>query len=160
MSRMATLAIAALVAAAPLAGCGPAGPSADGPTYSRFQFSCCDKSVMKQTWKPGSTVELHWIAKSATHTTDSKAYPITLSAVLTGPFGDVQTLKNVATSGGTVSRMVTTPLIATNDRNPIAPVSTFVLPADLAPGYYNLTTKVDSGGGNWYSAGGIVQVGP
>ena len=160
MSRMAALAIAALVAAALLAGCGPASPSQSGVTYARYQFSCCDKSATKQTWQPGSTVDLHWIVQNASPTTISKAYPVTLSAYLLGAFVDVPTLKKVATTGGTASRIVTTPLIATNDRNAVAPVSTFVLAPDLPFGYYNLTFKVDSGEGNWYGGSGIVQVGP
>jgi hypothetical protein len=81
---------------------------------------------------------------------------MTLTAALTGPFANVGSLKN----GAAANRTVRAVAIKTDDRTPTAPNSTFILPSDLPPGLYNLAIAVDFGGGNSWSAGSVVQVGP
>jgi hypothetical protein len=161
MHRGALLAIATLVVAAFLSGCGPSSPSQSAMTYARYQHSCCEAPDINQTWHPGSKVQLHWTVKYFDRTPISKPAAETLSVVLSGPYVDVGGLKSDVVKGGAgASRIVTTPNIATDDHNPVAPVSTLSLPPDLQPGYYNLTFKVDFGGGNSWGGASIVQVGP
>lgn len=134
--------------------CGGTQPSITFPTY---QYSCCPAQDVNQVWRPGATVELHWIVQQGTPAADTTPHPITLIATIKGPYTDVATLKKGA--GATI--IVQGSIIKTNDRRSgPAPVSTFILPPDLAPGYYNLEFKDDFGGGNSMGGASIIQVGP
>ena len=139
-----------------LAACSTSSSGQVAQTYAVYQFTCCLGSDVQQTWHPGSTVQLHWIATLSGQTTSTKPIPLKLSVQIAGAYSDVATLKQQ----GAPARTVVAPAIAIDDRTSTPPVSTIALPADLPPGLYNLTFKVDFGRGNSMSAASIVQVGP
>ena len=98
---------------------------------------------------------MHWIVVAAGATADSRPLPITITAVLAGPYASVKGLKG----GAPAAKTLPAAALNTDDRNPKAPTSTFALPSDLAPGFYNLAFKVDYGGGNSLGGASVVQVG-
>ncbi len=155
MRRIPCLAIAGMVAAGLLGGCSPSSGGQSGATYARYTFTCCTASDIQSAWHPGETVSLHWIVVAAGVTTDSRPRRITITAVLAGPYANVNALKGGPPAARTLSA---TPL-NTDDRNATPPTSTFALPSDLAPGFYNLAFTVDYGGGNSLSGASVVQVG-
>jgi hypothetical protein len=146
---------AAVAATALLGGCSSSGPAQPGVAYARYEFTCCLASETGQTWRSGQAVELHWIVRSAGEMADSKRRSVVLTATVTGPYKDVATLK----VQGPAARTVAADRIATDDRTPAVPVSILPLPADLPPGFYNLTVKVDFGGGTSTESASVVQVG-
>jgi hypothetical protein len=154
MARFLRAALGLVLMPLVLAACG--NPTQPVGTYPTYRFTCCTGSDIKQVWHPGQTVDLHWNVEAGPLTADNAAHSLVISAALNGPFADVATLKK--TGGG--SSGIQGPAIKTNDRTATAPVMSFVLPADLPAGFYNLTIKWDSGGGNWWSGGSVVQVGP
>ena len=120
-------------------------------------MTCCTKADINQLWQPGSTVELHWIVESASRTTVNPTHKAIATAVLMSPYSDATTLKQA--SGAT--HAVQGSVIAIDDRTPpsTTPVTTFLLPADLPPGYYNLNLKWDFGDGSSAGGSSIVRVG-
>ena len=112
-------------------------------------------SDIQGAWLPGETVSLHWIVVAAGATADSRPLPITITALLAGPYASVNGLKG----GAPAARTLSAAGLNTDDRNPTSPTSTFALPSELAPGFYNLAFKVDSGGGNSLAGASVVQVG-
>lgn len=154
MRRIPRLAIVGMVAAGFLSACSPSSGGQSGVTYTRYTFTCCTASDIQSAWHPGETVSLHWIVVAGV-TPDSRARPITMTAVLAGPYANVNGLKG----GAPAARTLSAAALNTDDRNPTAPTSTFALPSDLAPGFYNLAFKVDYGGGNRVGGASVVQVG-
>ena len=125
-------------------------------TYPTYQFSCCRADDVNRTWHPGETVELQWTVQPGAPAANSTPYTVILSATLKGPYADVTTLKQL----GPVTNSIAGSVVRTNNRTAEpAPVTEIVLPADLPTGFYNLDVKVDSGGGNWYSASTVIHVG-
>ena len=100
-------------------------------------------------------MSLQWTQESAGESSDSAQTAITLTAVLAGPFAKIDSLKG----GDVAARTVRATPISTTNGTPGSPVSTIPLPADLAPGYYNLTIT-NAGGSGSTSSATIVQVGP
>jgi hypothetical protein len=147
------LVVFAVVAGIGLVGCS----SASGPSvaYPRYQFSCCTNLDGLRVWHPGETMSLQWTQSSAGESSDSAQTAVTLTAVLAGPFAKVDSLK----AGGAAARTVRATPVSTTDGTVGSPASTIPLPADLAPGYYNLTITDTEGSGSTSSAT-IVQVGP
>ena len=139
-------------AAQACAGGGPAPVQ-----YTAYQLTCCTQADIEQVWQPGTTVDLHWIVQTSTVTTTSPGHQVVMSAVLLGPYSDVQQLKQA--KGGT--NAVQGSIIRMDDRvgPTTSPVSIFILPADLPTGYYNLTFKADFGGGSSAGGASIVRVG-
>lgn len=137
------------------AGCGTGAPPPPGPMFARYQFTCCTDADINQVWHPGDTVMLHWHAESTTPDGTNTPHDVLLTAALSGPYGDVPTLKQ----GGGAQYAVQGSVVRTNDRSAASPVTTFFLPSDLPAGYYSLTIKVDTGGGNSTSFGSVVVVG-
>jgi len=64
-----------------------------GVQHARYEYSCCQDSDLGAVHHPGEAVTLHWIVTAAPPTGTATAVPVTSSAVLTGPFPDVSTLK-------------------------------------------------------------------
>src|SRR5207302_9539351 len=115
----------------------PANPDA---IYGAHSYFCCVEETTILSWHAGQHLTLHWQPTPPTRTTDPSAHQIVLSLTLTGPFPNVDALKQ-ATSQGVRPAGVTTITAAPikgNDRDVVAPVSELDLPSDLAPGYYNL----------------------
>jgi hypothetical protein len=148
-------ALALLLPVAFVTACGSPGPTA--VTYTGYYLTCCTQADLDQPWQPGTTVELTWIVKSASRTTVNPTHQAVASAALTGPYKDVATLKLASGATHTVQGSA----VAMDDRTapPTTPVTTFVLPADLPPGFYNLNVKWDYGDGSLAEGGSIVRVG-
>ena len=137
------------------ATCGGTSPNTVA-IYPVYQFTCCVKEDVEQSWRPGHTVELHWIVRQGAPSVSNVPHAVTLVATIYGPYADMETLKK----GGGATNAVQGSVVKTNDRTPKpVPVSTFILSPDLPPGYYNLTFTDDFGNGS--SAGGamVVRVG-
>jgi hypothetical protein len=132
MRRRGGSAAAALLAVAVLGtGCTSQSPVV-GVQHARYEYSCCQDSDLGTLHHPGEEITLHWIVTAEPPTGFTTAVPVTLSAVLTGPFPDVSTLKTTMASGSPPAALVAAP---------------------------NVRTTVASGGGT-LSADGIIQVVP
>jgi hypothetical protein len=137
-----------------LGACYPPGPTV---TYTQYQLTCCTQADIDRVWQPGTTVELHWIVRSATTTTANPTHKAVVSAGLIGPFSDVAALKRA----GDAAHAVQGSIITFDDRTPPPPdeVSSFLLPVDLPSGYYRLNIKVAFGDGSSAGGASIVRVG-
>ena len=118
-------------------------------TDSPYSLTCCTRADINRPWQPGTTVDLHWTVKSdnlldlvfdtnPTH----KGF---ITALLSGPYSDLAGLKqSILTGTPAGDHPAATSLhgsvIAMDDRTrpSTTPVTTFLLPTDLPPGYYNL----------------------
>lgn len=156
MRRRACVAIAALAMAFLVAGCSNSTSSPSGVTYAVYRFTCCTSADIEQPWRPGKTVQLHWIVELAGQTSSSEPDQIALVAVLEGPYPDAATLK----SGVAASRNLPAATTFTDDRSAVLPISNFELPADLPRGLYNLTLAVESARGNGTRSASVVSIGP
>jgi hypothetical protein len=140
-------ALATSVTAVVMSACSSSSPT-NAVGYASFRFTCCASSDVLQAWHPGHEVAVHWIGVSAGVTADDAKHPITLTAVLTGPYASVALLK----AGGAHADTVFTSPMQVTDRTPGNPVSTIGLPIDLPAGWYNLVTTIRSAGGSVSSA--------
>ena len=131
-------------------------------TNSPYSLTCCTQADINRPWQPGTTVDLHWTVesdnlldlvfdKNPTH----KGF---ITALLSGPYSDPAGLS----AGAAGSSAVHGSVIAMDDRMrpSTTPVTTFVLPADLPPGYYDLVLIWDDGTGDTIDPRNIVRVGP
>jgi hypothetical protein len=100
-----------------------------------YWYTCCTKSDIEQTLEPGQTFELHWLAENEPRLPLLTQRYVTLSAALVGPY--VDPTRNVANRD---IRTVTAPDVTADTWEAQAPVSSIVLPKDLAPGLYQLHT--------------------
>lgn len=126
-----------------VASCGAAS-SNTVQMYPVYQFTCCAREDVEQTWHPGQTVELHWMVRQGAPSVSNTPHPVTLYATIMGPYADLGKLKQ----GGTAAYVIQGSTVRTNDRTPSpVPVSTFVLGSNLPPGYYNLMFVDDLGNG-------------
>jgi hypothetical protein len=138
-------------AAVSLAGCSSPN-SQSVVSYQHFRFTCCANDL-QQAWHTSEGISLQWIAKSAGTTSDRTGHPITLSAVLTGPYATVAVLKAV----GPYTRSLAAQTLTVSDRMSGDPVSSIYLPIDLPVGWYNLAFTVKSAGDKVVSAT-VIQV--
>jgi hypothetical protein len=153
VARLLRTSLGVLLTTVLIAGCGNAAqPAGRYPTY---QFNCCSASDVNPMWQAGQTVDLHWSVEPGPSTADDIAHTIILTAVLSGPYADAPTLKKA----GGATHFIQGPVIKTTNRDATPPVTTFILPADLPAGFYNLAIKMDFGGGNSMGAGSVIQVG-
>jgi len=102
-------------------------------SYEHFRFTCCANDL-QQAWHPGEGIPLQWTAVSAGRNADRMGHPITLTAVLTGPYASVAILKG----GGAYTRSLAAQPLTVSDRMSGGPVSSIDLPLDLPEGWYNL----------------------
>jgi hypothetical protein len=117
---------------------------------SPYSLKCCTQADINRPWQPGTTVDLHWTVGSDNlldRVFDTN--PIHkgfITAFLSGPSG---------------SSAVHGSVIAVDDRTrpSTTPVTTFVLPADLPPGNYDLVLIWDDGSGSTIDPRNIVRVG-
>jgi len=141
--------------ASALAGCSPSSPSVS-VAYEQFRFTCCVNSEsLTHAWHPGQSITLQWSTESAGMTADDAQHPITLMATVTGPYASVVALK---ASGAHATTLTASPIRVT-DRTSGGVVSTIALPLDLAPGWYNLATTIQSAGSRTGGAT-IIEVTP
>jgi hypothetical protein len=136
----------------------PASPDA---IYGAHSYVCCVEDTTILSWHAGQHLTLHWQPTPPTRTTDPSPHQIVLSLTLTGPFPNVDALKQATGQGvrPAGATTITAAPVTVNDRNVVAPSSDLNLPLDLPPGFYNLETQAVSGGS---SAGGgtVVHVIP
>lgn len=140
-----------------LAACSPS-QSDNGVRYQTYRYSCCAEiGQATTTFHSGQHVTLHWRSQPGQLTSDSTAHAVSLNITVTGPFGTVNQLKQAISAGSTPAGVrsikVSSPPIT--DRTGGSPATELDLPADLAPGYYNLGSQEASGGG---SSGGATIV--
>ena len=154
MRRLVGLGSALCLAGMVLGACYAPGPTV---TYTQYRLTCCTEADIDQVWHPGTMVELHWIVMSATTTTVNPTHKAVVTADLMGPFSVVAALKRA----GDATHAVQGSIVTFDDRTPPPPdeVSTFLLPADLPPGYYRLNIKVAFGDGSSAGGASIVRVG-
>jgi hypothetical protein len=90
-------------------------------------------------------------------TSDDTQHPITLTAVLTGPYASVALLK----AGGAHADTIAGSPMRVTDRTSGNPVSTIGLPLALPAGWYNLAFNIQSQGSRVGGASVIrVTLGP
>jgi hypothetical protein len=124
------------------------GPSSPDVFYAAHGYSCCTEITGTTTWHRGQQLTLHWTPTPPARTANGTPHRIVLSLSLTGPYPTVDALKQ-ATSQGTHPagvRTISAPQLTANDRTVELPVSMLDLPADLAPGYYNLDAESSAAG--------------
>src|SRR5215469_70178 len=144
--RRAALITGCLLAGAIATGC--TGPTVHGTGVS---YTCCSDTVVETTWHPGQQLPVVW-TRTTTVPAGEGFQPVTLSAVLTGPFRDATALKAAMTKGqldrgaGPVTAAAQQIQISRNP--PRSPVSVITIPANAPPGMYNLQIRVSSGGGS------------
>ncbi len=148
--------VGVLAVAGALTACGFYGPQP--VTYTAYQLTCCTKADIEQTWRPGTTVGLHWIVETSSRTTVNPTHLVTITSKLLGPNDDVASLKTSKPATQTVNGSVTT----YDDRKPPPAeslVATFMLPPNLLPGLYRLDFNSDFGDGSSAGGSSIVRVG-
>ena len=153
MRSNSSVAGASILAGLSLAACSAPGP-ANSVAYQQFQFTCCVSGDVQKVWHAGEEFTLHWIVEDAGTTSDAAQHPITLTAVLTGPYASATLLK---TGGAHAETLAATPIQVT-DRTPGSPVSSIPLPQALPAGWYNLAYSIDSGGGNRAAGASVIRV--
>jgi hypothetical protein len=84
-----------------------------------------------------------------------------LSLNLTGPFANVDALKQAISQGSKPAgvRTISAAPVFANDKVVELPASQLYLPADLLPGFYNLATQTAEAGQSW-GGGAVVKVIP
>jgi hypothetical protein len=148
---------AALLAACLLAGAIAAGCTSPTVHSSGVSYTCCDASVVSTHWHPGQQLPVVW-TRTATVPTGQRFPPVTLSAVLTGPFSKAVALKTAITQGHRGSLTTQAAKITISRDPPASVVSVITIPADATPGFYNLEIISSSGGGT-FSGETIITVG-
>ena len=148
-------ALVALIGSALVTACGTVGPQAT--TYTAYQLTCCSPGDIERVWQPGTTVDLHWNQTASQVTTVNPSHRVVITGTLDGPYADVSTLKQLKAA----AYQVRGSSVSFDDRIPPAAdtVMTFLLPANLPPGFYNLNTSWDLGAGDSASGGSVVRVG-
>jgi hypothetical protein len=145
------------VGAAAVAGC--TGPHQDQPTVqsATFTYTCCTQEDVSQVVHPGGVVLIHWIVAAGPPSQSTSPVPVTLSASLAGSYADPASLKHSVVSHHAPPAAWTATPLQTTDREGGAPVSVIRIPADAAPGWYELDTTVGSAGATM-TGGSIIQI--
>jgi hypothetical protein len=128
--------------------------------YSAHSYSCCIEIAANTTWHAGQSVALHWQPTPPERTTDANPHLIALSVSLTGPFANVDALKQATSHDSKPAgvRTVNAAPISVNDRTVLSPISELDLPTDLPPGYYNLATRAAEASQAWGGGAVIIVV--
>ena len=153
MRRFGRLATALAAFALLVGGCSSSAGQSGG-LYPSYTFSCC-QATGAQGWYPGAMVSLDWIVQPVGDTADNGRVALTLTASLIGPYPDVNSLK----AGAPAAKTLQVPPVSTDNRTPTAPTSSFTLPPDFAPGFYNLAFTTDSGNGNSSGGASVIDLG-
>jgi len=154
VSYRAAVLVGALVTVVSVSGCSSSSSDSTGPTRATYSFDCCAGG--SRSYHPGEVVTLRWIPRE--DTSDAAAatpIPITLTAVLDGGYSSAAAAKS-GHSGGAVH--VEAPAVNVTDATGKAPVSRLRIPADAAPGLYNLTTGMQWNHSQSESSTGIIRV--
>jgi ABC-type glycerol-3-phosphate transport system substrate-binding protein len=131
--------------------------------YGAHSYYCCAETAAANAtkwWYAGQTVTLHWLATPPSRTSDPNPRHMVLSVSLTGPFANVDALKQAISQGSKPDGVMTisaAPVFA-NDRM-LDPASELYLPANLPPGFYNVASQTAEDGHSEGSSG-IIKVIP
>jgi hypothetical protein len=141
-------------------------------TDTGYDVTCCTQADIDRPWQPGTTVELHWTVETDSPNLPDRVFDrfenpthkVSITAVLSGPYSDRAAVNHAIQQGPTGDIPTVTVLgsvTAMDDRTrpSTAPVTTFVLPADLPAGYYDLTLLWEDGNGGIGDPRNIVRVG-
>ncbi len=136
-----------------LGGCDASRSSSSGASgnYPSYWYTCCSANLSATAWHPGQTIRVTWSAVRATQSPAGSQAGITLTMVLTGPYGNVSALKSAIAAKPSPARpggrapMAVAPAIGITTRAGGAPVSVLVIPRDAPPGFYNLQFGAESG---------------
>jgi hypothetical protein len=147
--------LAIMVTVGSAAGCsGASSHSAFPVRHATYSYSCCASTDVDQVRHPGDLLTVHWIVtESPAAGTKKASEPVTLAATLTGAFPDVASLKGSPAA----AKALPTSVLHTTTWTGGAPITRLQIPATAAPGFYNLSTQVSSGGGTLGGAA-IIQV--
>ena len=141
-------------------------------TDTGYDVTCCTRADIDRPWQPGTTVELHWTVELNSFNVPDRVFDkfenpthkVSITAFLSGPYSDPAAVNQAMQPGSagdiqaaTVQGSVTT--LDDRTRPSTTPVTTFVLPADLPPGYYDLTLLWQDGNGGTGDSRNIVRVG-
>jgi len=155
MALSAAAVVAMPVLTAPASTPGMASNSAGTSLY----YSCCATDVSTTVWHPGQRVRIVW-KQNGSHVTGTRVVPpVTLTAVLTGPYRTIGGLKDANKGGSDPSRFVAAaPVIKVSVVPANSPVSVVTIPSATAPGSYNLSFSVASGSASM-SGATVITVG-
>jgi hypothetical protein len=142
-------------------------------TDTGYDVTCCTQADIDQLWQPGTTMELHWtvVSDSSYNLPDrvfdrfeNPTHKVFVTAFLSGPYSDPAAIKQIMLTGGASAGGISDvrgSVTALDDRTrpSTAPVTTFVLPTDLTPGYYDLSLMWQDGNGGTVDPRNIVRVG-
>jgi hypothetical protein len=129
-----------VIAVAALVACSGSGTHTTGPKKALFTYHSAND---RTSYRSGQALVIHWVATSTTATSSSAALPVTLSASLTGPFGDVGAAKRFATVSTNVIRATALKISEYTGGSPVSRIS---IPPDANTGLYTLTTSVNDVG--------------
>lgn len=147
------VALAMALLAISVAGCS--SPNAP-PTveHEQFSFSCCAGLDASPVAHPGETLTFRWNVESSGVSPDSTGSAVTLTALLTGPYGSVALLK----AGGVHSETISAAAIHSTTEAPGDPISTIKLPSDLPSGWYNAAFVTRFQSGSRVSSATVIEV--
>ena len=143
-------------------------------TDSTYSLTCCTQADINRPWQPGTNVDLHWTVESESGANllldrvfeTNPTHKVSITALLSGPYSDLAGVKQNIQGGSPLGDHPATAdvhgsVIAMDDRTrpSTTPVTTFVLPADLPPGYYDLILLWEDGNGGTGDPTNIVRVG-
>ncbi|HEY6470993.1 MAG TPA: hypothetical protein VI434_14630 [Candidatus Dormibacteraeota bacterium] len=128
-----------------------AGPAVE---HEQFSFSCCAGLDAAPVAHAGETLTFRWNVETIGVSPDSLGSAVTLTAVLTGPYGSVALVK----TGGDHSETISAAAIHATTEAPGDPVSTIDIPSDLPPGWYNVTFATRYQSGSRVSSGTVIEV--
>lgn len=149
------MAMAVLLAS--LAACSTSAPqpTTQHQTYTYNQMS----GPANDHWKPGQHIAITWTPQAGP-ITDAAPEHVLLTLQLLGPYASVSDLKAAITD--TASAAVSAKPIVTDTWSGKTFSQALDLPANLAPGYYNLVQMMiqatSAGGGDYSASGASVQV--
>jgi hypothetical protein len=145
----------ALAAACVLAGLIVAACTSPPIHNTGVSYTCCSESVVATTWHPGQQLPVVW-TRTETVPAGHGFQPVTLSAILTGPFSKVAAAKAAITNRGSLTTRAAK--ITISQDPPGSAVSVIAIPASAPLGFYNLQT-IESSGGGTVTGVAIVSVG-
>ena len=141
-------------------------------TDTGYDVTCCIQADIGRLWEPGTTVELHWTVESGGSNVldrvfdkfENPTHKVSITAFLSGPYSDLASVSQAmkpGSAGDVPAATVQGSVTALDDRTrpSTTPVTTFVLPADLPSGYYDLTLLWMDGNGGRGDSRNVVRVG-
>lgn len=149
-ARLTGMGLLSVMVVSVMAGCSSQAPTS-AVKRATFSYTCCADADVNREFHPGEVLTVHWIVQPGAPTSATQPNEIKLSAGLTGPYASISSLKQ---HGGTKTPSISAPLVVTSDLAGGTPTSRLLIPANAAPGFYDLSTAAGSGG--FASGGGSI----